>query len=415
MHYRIITHAQLPNYVASEAYLRSAVWPISPARAASYVHNPDARPEHPALFLAQDDSGTLRGFLGTLPDSWLLQGQQVFVAWLSCLWVDPACRGQGVAGALLRQAHEAWSGMLALTEFTPAAKALYDRSGLFFLLPAQTGWRAYRRPDVQGTVLRRWPRLAKAAPLLRGLDHLGERLLSQSNRVAPLPDSGRICLRATIFEPWQPGASGVETGLNQAFEDATQRGMLPRTKAPGLLPSNAPTFSLAPLPSNAIAISPANSPILWPTAARLQWIQEHPWLQEGELDDGARRYPFSSVSAQFQTWLWLVKQEDGEYAGVVSMSLRDGVLKLPYCLVPDSALSDVLTLARLLMNQHRAHTLVTHHQKLVSMVHQNRKSFMHLRPSTRYYMLSKELAVHWEVGQAAISHLQDGAGDAAFT
>lgn len=335
------------------------------------------------MFLALDDSDNLRGFLGTLPDRWQLQGRTLTIAWLSCLWVDPACRGQGIAGALLRQAHEAWEGMLALTEFTPAAKALYDRSGLFVLLPARTGWRAYRRPDVQGTVLRRWPKLQPIAPVLRGLDALGEGLLSLSDHPAPLPDSGSISLGGTLFEPWQQEALSTETGLHQALDKRVQDDPL------------SPTLSLI--------------------LSRLQWIHEHPWLKQAAPDDGARRYPFSSVSAQFQTWLWLVKHIDGEFAGVVSMSLRDGVLKIPYCLVPDSALTDVLMLARSLMNKHEAHTLVTHQQKLVNMLHQNRKGFVHLRPSTRYYMLSKGLAAHWDAAQADIALAQDGAGDAAFT
>jgi hypothetical protein len=138
-------------------------------------------------------------------------------------------------------------------------------------------------------------------------------------------------------------------------------------------------------------------------------------LCQGQPDDAARRYPFSSVSEQFQTWLWLLRNERGEPNGVVSLLLRDGVLKLPYCQVPDKTLPDVLKLARQLMAQHQAHTLVTHHLGLAQQLHQSHQGFIHLRPSARYYMVSNELAKRWQAQKCDISHVQDGAGDAAFT
>ncbi len=379
MHYSILTHAQLGDYIGSEAFLRSAVWPISPLRAASYGQNPDARPEHPVLFLAHDDKGTLRGFLGSLPDSWTTQGQRMTFAWLSCLWVDPACRGQGLAGALLHMSNEAWKGMLALTEYTPVAEALYRKSGLFSALPPRKGWRAYRRPDLEGTLLRRWPGLAPGTPLLRTLDRLGEGLISLSERQNPTRVDGTLQVGKTLFEAWKPGTSTSDRALLSSLENA---------------------------------VSPGQSVSL---ASKLKWIQQHPWLKQGIVDADAKRYPFSSVSAQFQSWLWLLSDEHGAYNGVVSMSLRDGLLKLPYCFAPENALPDVLALARQIMSQHSAHTLVTHHQGLVRTLEQNRKNFLHLRASSRHYMLSNELAEIWHEQGYDISQVQDGAGDAVFT
>jgi len=391
MHYRTLTHAQLPDYLASEAYQRSAVLPISPIRASSYLHNPLAKPEHPVLFLAEED-GVLRGFLGTLPDSFALNGQDQqdqSMAWMSCLWVDPACRGQGVAGKLVRQAHDAWGGLLAMTEYTLPSQALYERLGLFHTLPSRPGWRAYRRPDLEGILPRRWPKLEPAAPLLRGLDKLGEGLLSLGEcKPAPL-DSGPVRVGRTWFQAWNPQDPALDRQLDHAVAAA--------------MAAFVPPFA--------------------PTPAQLRWTQQHPWLREGQPDELARRYPFSSVARQFQTWLWLVSNEHGETQGVVAMLLRDGLLKVPYGLLqPEThpnGMADVLALARQLMARHQAHTLLTHHhgldQGLVKQLAQSRKGFLHLRPSTRYYMVSNELAELWQARKADIFQVQDGAGDAAFT
>ena len=55
-------------------------------------------------------------------------------AWLSGNCVDPEFRRKGFSTRLLQQAEALWDGRLMYTNYAPASKAVYDRTGQFPLL-----------------------------------------------------------------------------------------------------------------------------------------------------------------------------------------------------------------------------------------------------------------------------------------
>ena len=145
------------------------VIPISRHRAWSHIRNPRVSEDDVILVLAMVE-GKMAGYLGVLADYIYLNGQKEKAGWLSCMWVDPEVRGQGIAKKLLNRVLERWDNRILVTEFTPAAKGLYDRSQQFQDLKISEGLRGFLRFNLDELLPKKFPALEKwtRAPLLLG-------------------------------------------------------------------------------------------------------------------------------------------------------------------------------------------------------------------------------------------------------
>ena len=86
------------------------------------------------------------------------------------MWVNPNLRGRGIAKQLLQTAFEKWDHKILVTEFTPEAKGLYDRSQNFVDLKTNNGLRCYLRFDLQEIVPKKNERAVVLKPLLKIID-----------------------------------------------------------------------------------------------------------------------------------------------------------------------------------------------------------------------------------------------------
>ena len=165
MELREFTPKTLADFIQSEEYARMPVVPISRHRAWSHIRNPRVSEDDIILVLAMVE-GKMAGYLGVLADYIYLNGQKEKAGWLSCMWVDPEVRGQGIAKKLLNQVLERWDNRILVTEFTPAAKGLYDRSGQFQDLKISEGLRCFLRFNFDELLPKKFPALAKIKSLL---------------------------------------------------------------------------------------------------------------------------------------------------------------------------------------------------------------------------------------------------------
>ncbi|MFT7589432.1 MAG: GNAT superfamily N-acetyltransferase, partial [Limisphaerales bacterium] len=145
--YSTVSKAELNDFVNSDLYKNLNELPISPWRAQSYGAHPRGEATDIILFLAWTDKtqSKLAAYLGVFPDYFYLNEKKWKVGWLSCMWVDPACRGKGVAKEFMKMAFKSWNGNIAVTEFTPAAEGLYNKTKKFGKLHQSNGLRAYLR------------------------------------------------------------------------------------------------------------------------------------------------------------------------------------------------------------------------------------------------------------------------------
>jgi GNAT superfamily N-acetyltransferase len=140
----IYTIAELQDYIASEQYIHSDIVPVSPERVRSYSNNPRCGPKMPVLFTLTDN-GELLAYRTVLPDYFLKGNEKILFAWLSGNFVAPGHRRKGLSTRLFKTVEEAWQGKLMYTNYAPASKAVYDRSGAFTQFMVRPGKRYYMR------------------------------------------------------------------------------------------------------------------------------------------------------------------------------------------------------------------------------------------------------------------------------
>src|SRR5690606_13475622 len=165
MELREFTPKNLAEFLSSEEYKTMPVVPISRHRALSHIKNPRVSENDVILVLATVE-GKMAGYLGVFADYIFLNEQKEKAGWLSCMWVDPEVRGQGIAKKLLNRVLERWENRILVTEFTPAAKGLYDRFGQFQDLKISEGLRCFLRFNLDELLPKKFPVLEKFKPLL---------------------------------------------------------------------------------------------------------------------------------------------------------------------------------------------------------------------------------------------------------
>lgn len=289
-----LNRAELLAFIESDDFQRMAVLPISRHRALSQAANPRAK-DGDVLLLRASSQGRMVGYLGILPDTFrTLNGMREPIYWMSCIWTDPAMRGQGIAEKLVREALRVTDGRLLGTEFTAAARKLYDKTGAFAPLATLKGIRLYRRlalGPLLGSRLPRWK------PLLTFADRV---------------------VNALADVRWRFGARGLPPGISLVFSRS--------------LGEKATLWVDAHNKDELFARS----------ACELRWILNNPWLLTAPMPDrDSRRYHFSAHCRQFESGLIEIWKEE-ELLAVVLYTLREGHFQLPYAYFGEPA-TDAVT------------------------------------------------------------------------
>ncbi|MFK7797453.1 MAG: GNAT family N-acetyltransferase [Aureispira sp.] len=370
MQFKSLPLRELKRYVYSDAYTQSDYIAISKQRALSQERNPRARPEDVVLVLVYE-ADELVAYLGVFADDLYFENRVEHVGWLSCMWVNPKMRGKGIAKRLLQTVFEAWEYKILVTEFTPAAKGLYDRSGHFIDLAKPKGWRGYLRPNLATLLPKKSPRWQKWQPLLK----LADGVLS-------LPNTVRLWLH--------PTPSIEKQGYS--FEYLVE------------LDDEAWTFIQAK----------QNGELIHRDRAELDWLLSNPWLLQAPLKDrNAQRYHFSSVDTTFYFLAIKVYNATLEVVAVIIMSYRAGSVKLPYVYV-QTGMEEIVWQ---LIDQHllamNAETLTVFQPQLISVLPKRKHPFFRLRAFQRHYIIGKVLQEALEATNTVV--LQDGDADATFT
>jgi GNAT superfamily N-acetyltransferase len=370
MHFKSLKLRELKAYIYSDAYTQSDYIAISKQRALSQERNPRARPEDVVLVLVYE-ADELVAYLGVFADDLHFENGVEHVGWLSCMWVNPKMRGKGIAKRLLQTVFEAWEYKILVTEFTPAAKGLYDRSGHFIDLAKPKGWRGYLRPNLATLLPKKSPNWQKWQPLLKLVDG-----------VLALPNTLRLWLH--------PTPSIQKQGYSFEY--------------------------LAELDDEAWAFiqTQQNGELIHRNRAELDWLLSNPWLLQAPLQDrNAQRYHFSSVATSFYFLAIKVYNVKLKVIAVIIMSYREGSVKLPYVYV-QTGMEEVVWQ---LIDQHllamRAETLTVFQPQLVGILPKRKHPFFRLRAFQRHYIIGKVMQEALEATNTVI--LQDGDADAAFT
>lgn len=343
------------------------VVPISRIRAISHACNPRVK-EEDVLLLAAFAGDEMTGYLGVLADDiYDAEGRPYHCGWLSCMWVNPELRGKGIARQLLAAAFESWGGNILVTEFTPEAKALYDRSGQFDNLCSSEGLRCYLRFNLHEVLPKKSHRYLAIEPMLKLAD-----------AIANLPADLRLLFLK------QTELSGITFEETDVIDQELSHLICTYHKT-GFERRN---------------------------AAELNWILHYPWLRESGPDEESRKYHFSVVAKRFRNLCYKIKK-NGELKGFLFLSVRDNHLKIPYAYFEEEFTVQVLQQIYALMRSFHLNMLTVYQPRLVSYLKTHQHPFLYLRTLNRNYIISKALSAHFS-DKGSLS-IQDGDADCAFT
>ncbi len=249
MEIRRLTIAGLDQLMHSDEIAHWSSLPISPLRLSSQMKNPHLEKADIVMIIAVKNN-ELAGYIGALPDQMKIKDLQHHVAWASCIWTDPACRGKGLAKKLTVAMAEAWSGKLFLTEFTAGAKAVYNSLGLFETFCIKKGYRYFYKAIFYTAARNRYGPNAFGT----GMAWLADKIINVFLRL-------RMSLK--LFTEKKITYSCIESGIEDLTED---------------------TFPESPFVHN---------------AEKNKWVFLNPWLSS-EKTNACDRYYFQTIVNCFQ-------------------------------------------------------------------------------------------------------------------
>jgi GNAT superfamily N-acetyltransferase len=355
----------LHKLIESQELWQLPFLPISKHRATSHLHNPRADATDTLLILAYDEAD-LVGYLGVLPD-WIFdkKGDKYKCGWLSCMWIDERCRGQGISKKLVAQALMSWNQKILVTEFTIPAKGLYDKTGAFKDLQIKEGIRLYVRSD-----------LARL-----------------------LPPKGKIF--SQLRSLWQLVDSGVNAFLDLRFLSHSKKINL-HWEYPKEIDSEIEEF----------IITKQESQIFKRRKNELSWILNYPWIISAPPDEMSQKYYFSSVAKIFEFTSVKLKNSQGKLIAFILFATRDNTLKIPYCYFDQEIISQILECIRWHIVSWKIKTCTIFHPEIVAAFKKSGTPALYKKMVRRHYIISKFFD---QFSSDEVYKIQDGDADCAFT
>ena len=357
---------QLNDLIHSEAFRNMPVIPISTHRAISHIHNPRAEPTDTLMIIAYENDEMV-GYLGVLADRiYPLSGDPLKCGWLSCMWVNPVLRGKGIAKQLLATAFKTWNDHILVTEFTPEAKVLYDRSGNFDDFTDTYGLRCYRRVNLHEVLPKKNEKYKQYCGVLKMIDSM-----------ANIPVDIRLSL------------IGKKTKSAISF---------------------VPTSQIDEQTNNYIISKQSNS-FERRCADDINWVLQYPWLKASLPTGESKRYHFSSVADRFENICFKLIDK-GLMSGYLHFTIRDNHLKLPYAYFEAAYLPDIIQHVYRIMDQFKLNMFTVFHPDIVEYLYSHDTPFIYKRSIPRHYIITKSLGTHF---RNADIDIQDGDADCVFT
>jgi GNAT superfamily N-acetyltransferase len=266
---------------------------VSRHRLHSHLFNPYADDDDVVLLLAYLDH-EIAGYMGAYIDKIMIDSKEEKIAWLSTWWVHPKTKGSGIGREILNTMYEVQKGKIGISQFTPSAKRVYDKSGYFTTLKESTGIKAVLKSDTAHLVPLLYPKLS----FLQSVFALGDRVIN-------------------LF-----------FGINLYFKKRVLQEELQDVKIEYLrVLDNETEQFIAAHSSNRLSMKDARF-FNWLKTTR--WVEDAPLL---ELTD-RNKYEFSMYDRGFEVYLMKIKLNSA-CMGFLVVQKRNNVHKLLYAYYDD--------------------------------------------------------------------------------
>lgn len=161
---RKIYKKDIPALLQEQSFWDHSFLSISRHRLLAHLRNPNSDADDMVLVLGYLND-ELVGYMGVFIDKITLDGKAQKIGWLSTWWVHPKTKGSGIGREILDTMYAANEGKIGISQFTPSAKRVYDKSGYFYTLKMNHGVKAVLRSNLVFVLPALYPKTALLKPL----------------------------------------------------------------------------------------------------------------------------------------------------------------------------------------------------------------------------------------------------------
>ncbi len=170
MEIKKISKKDVPELISNTAFWKHSFLSISKHRLLAHYKNPNIEDDDTVLLLAYLNN-ELVGYMGVFIDKINIGNSIQKIGWLSTWWVHPKTKGTGVGREILNKMYAENNGKIGISQFTPSAKRVYDKSGYFTTLKESKGIKAVLRSNLQFVVPTLFPKAKRFTHFFNQVDH----------------------------------------------------------------------------------------------------------------------------------------------------------------------------------------------------------------------------------------------------
>lgn len=160
----------IPELLENIEFWNYSFLSISKHRLYAHYKNPNLDDNDIVLLLSYLNS-ELVGYMGLFIDKIKINNNTEKIGWLSTWWVHPKTKGTGIGREILNSMYNENNGQIGISQFTPSAKRVYDKSGYFTTLKENKGIKAVLRSNFTFVLTNIFPSTKKLASAFNQIDH----------------------------------------------------------------------------------------------------------------------------------------------------------------------------------------------------------------------------------------------------
>lgn len=169
----------IPMFMEDFSFWNSSFLSISRHRLWAHYRNPLCSNDDIVMLLAYIDD-KLIGYMGVYTDFVKIENQLHKIGWLSTWWVHSEAKGTGVGRMLLDTMYSVQNGQIGISQFTPSAKRVYDKSGYFTDLKNSKGIKAVLRSNLSFIMPKILPKTQFLKPIFSCADAVINLMINSS-------------------------------------------------------------------------------------------------------------------------------------------------------------------------------------------------------------------------------------------
>ncbi len=281
-----ITKKEIPDLLNNKCFWEGECLPISKHRLYAHYKNPFCNKDDIVLLLAYAEK-ELVGYMGVFKDVIYINNNKKKIGWLSTWWVHPKAKGKGVGRKLLQTMFQENEGKIGVSQFTPSAKRVYEKSGYFVKLKNSSGYKFVYRSN-----------LSLVLPLINSNFHKISQLLKFSDMVSNYFFNIKLFFHSLFIKK---KLKNISLEYINYVDDELFRFISEKSK-----------YHLCKKTSDFFS-----------------WLKTYIWVLESPLKEltAHKKYNFSMYSHSFNIYMIKILQDD-IINGFVVLQKRDDTLKI---------------------------------------------------------------------------------------